>query len=160
VAAIDDLPLRHRLFLKAYRFRTLTPVPFAPPRRPLPESRVALVTTGAVSLPEQPPFDEKVRGGDSSYREIPAGADLRTLAIHHRSDAFDPTGFEEDRNLGFPLDRLHEMEARGEIGAVNRRHFSVMGSITATGRLVKDTAPAIASAFEADRVDAVLLVPL
>ncbi len=160
MASIADLPLRHRLFLATYRFRKLSSVPFVRPRRALAESCVAVVTTGALSLPEQPPFDESIRGGDSSYREIGDGADLRRLAIHHRSDAFDHTGFERDRNLGFPLDRLHEMKGRGEIGSVNRRHFSVMGSITAPGRLTRDTAPAIAAALLEDGVDVALLVPL
>lgn len=143
-----------------YRYRALDPLPFARLRKPLEESRVALVTTGGVYLPSQDPFDCAMKGGDPSFREIPSETDVATLAIAHKSDAFDQTGFQSDRNLGFPLDRLREMAARGEIGALAPRAFSFMGSITAPGRLVKEAAPAAAALLEADGVDVALLVPL
>ena len=44
------------------------------PRRPLSESRLALVTTGGVHLPEQERFDIDDPLGDCSYREIPSDA--------------------------------------------------------------------------------------
>jgi len=160
VASLSDLSFRNRLFMATYRYRALEPVPFAFPARPLPRARVALVTTGAVYAPGQPPFDESARGGDVSFREIPSDADVSTLGIAHKSDAFDPSGFLADRNLGFPLDRLREMAAHGEIGELNRRHLSFMGSITAPGRLLAQTAPAAADLLAADRVDVALLVPL
>lgn len=154
------LSLKDRLFLATYRFRVLDPVPFAPLRRPLFEARVALVTTGGLTAEGQPPFDLEARGGDTSYRLLDAGVDTRSLAIGQRSHSFDHTGFEEDRNLGFPLDRLRELAAAGEVGSVAPRHVSVMGSITAPGRLIKESAPAAAMALVADGVDAALLVPL
>jgi D-proline reductase (dithiol) PrdB len=160
VASLSDLSLRNRVFMATYRYRALDPVPFARPRAPLGEARVALVTTGGVYLPSQEPFDEALKGGDSSFREIPSGTAVETLGIAHKSDAFDQAGFRADRNLGFPLDRLREMAARREIGALNGRALSFMGSITAPGRLVKDTAPAAARLLEADGVDVALLVPL
>jgi len=143
-----------------YRYRALDPVPFTRPSRRLPEARVALVTTGGVYLPSQAPFDCAVKGGDVSFREIPADADLPTLGIAHKSDAFDQSGLQADRNLGLPLERLREMAARGEIGSLNGRALSFMGSITAPGRLVKETAPAAAALLAADGVDAAFLVPL
>jgi D-proline reductase (dithiol) PrdB len=135
-------------------------VPFARLARPLKQARVALVTTGGVHLPSQAPFDCGIKGGDASFREIPADADLTALGIAHKSDAFDQSGFLADRNLGFPLERLREMAAKGEIGSLNGRALSFMGSITAPGRLVKDTAPAAAALLAADGVDAAFLVPL
>lgn len=160
VASLSDLSLKNRLFMATYRYRALDPVPFARPRKPLGEARVALVTTGAVFLPSQPPFDTSLKCGDSSFREIPSETAVETLGIAHKSDAFDQTGFREDRNLGFPLERLREMAARREIGTLNGRALSFMGSITAPGRLVKETAPAAASLLEADGVDVAFLVPL
>ena len=146
--------------MSTYRFRALDPVPVARPRKPLDESRGALVTTGGVYLPSQVPFDDTMKGGDSSFREIPSKTGVETLGIAHKSDAFDQTGFLADRNLGFPLDRLREMAAKGEIGVLNGRAVSFMGSISAPGRLVKETAPAAARLLEADGVDVALLVPL
>ena len=160
MASLSDLSLKHRLFMATYRYRALDPVPFARPRKPLREARVALVTTGAVFLPSQPPFDVSREGCDVSFREIPAGTAVETLGIAHKSDAFDQAGFREDRNLGFPLDRLREMAARGEIGSLNERALSFMGSITSPGRLVKETAPAAASLLEADGTDVAILIPL
>jgi D-proline reductase (dithiol) PrdB len=160
VATLADLSLKNRLFMATYRYRTVDPIPFARPRKPLREARVALVTTGAVYAPGQDPFDEETRGGDFSFRVIPKDADVSTLGIAHKSDAFDQTGFLADRNLGFPLDRLREMEARGVIGSLAPRALSFMGSISAPGRLVKETAPEAAALLAADGVDVALLVPL
>ena len=160
MASLSDLSLKNRVFMATYRYRALDPVPFARPRKTLEKARVALVTTGGIYLPSQERFDDARKGGDSSFREIPAATDVQTLGIAHKSDAFDQTGFQADRNLGFPLDRLREMAARSEIGALNGRALSFMGSITAPGRLQCDTAPAAASLLEADGVDVALLVPL
>jgi D-proline reductase (dithiol) PrdB len=160
VAHLVDLSLKNRLFMATYRYRALEPVPFATPARPLTEARVALVTTGAVYAPGQPPFDERLKGGDVSFREIEGGVDVSTLGIAHRSDAFDQTGFQKDRNLGFPLDRLREMAACGEIGLLNARHLSFMGSISAPGRLISETAPRAADLLATDGVDVAFLVPL
>ena len=59
---------------------------------------------------------------------------------------------ERDPELAFPLTRLHELAADGVVGEVGPRHATCMGSITATGRLVRDTAPEIARTFTDDQV--------
>jgi len=160
MADVSELSIATRLFLAAYRWRRIDPVPFAPMDKPLSAARVAIVTSAAFTLPSQPPFDDDVRGGDPSLREIPGDADVATLVESHRSESFDHSGLHADPNLGFPLDRLRELAAAGIAGSVAPRHFSVMGSITAPGRLVRDTAPEIARRLSADAVDAVLLVPV
>ena len=160
MARLSDLSVKNRLFMAAYRYRALSPVPWARPRRPLREARVALVTTAALHAPGQEPFDTKKKGGDVSFRAIPADADLPRLTSAHRSDAFDPAGLRADRNLGFPLGRLREMEAAGTIGSLAPRALSFMGSISAPLRLVKETAPAATSLLAEDGADVALLVPL
>jgi D-proline reductase (dithiol) PrdB len=160
VAELAELPLSIRLFLKAYRWRRIDPLPWATPRKPLRESKVALVSTAGLVLPTQVPFDDEVKGGDWSYREIPDDADVAAMIESHRSKSFDRSGLRADANLGFPLDRLHELVEEGAIGASNHRHFSLMGSITAPGRLMSQSAPAVAEALVADDVDAVLLIPI
>ena len=146
--------------MRTYRYRTYDWSPGAQMRTPLGQANVAVVTTAALYLPGQKPFDERTRGGDYTYREIPRGVELETLKIGHRSDAFDPSGIQKDRNLALPLDRLEEMLSDGMIGRVNRRHFSFMGSITAPGRLIHRTAPEVAELLIDDKVDAVLLTPV
>jgi D-proline reductase (dithiol) PrdB len=66
----------------------------------------------------------------------------------------------EDPNIAFPIDRVRELVARGRIGSGNRRHLSFMGSITAPGRLIHDTAPMGAQFLVEDQVDVALLVPI
>ncbi|MBI2822174.1 MAG: hypothetical protein HYX74_08110 [Acidobacteria bacterium] len=157
---IGEFSWRVQLFLKAYPWRRIDPVPWTPLRRPLPQCRVALVSSAGLVLPGQKHFDESIRGGDPAFREIPADADLTTLVDTHRSESFDHSGVRQDPNLALPLDRLRVLQAAGRIGEINRRHFSFMGSITAPGRLIRNTAPEIARLLLQDAVDVVLLVPV
>ena len=157
---IRDLKLSLRVFARTYPWRRIAPVPVARPGRPIARCRVALVTTAGLVVPGDAPFDERIRGGDFSHRVIPSGADVQALEEHHRSDAFDHAGIAADRNIGFPLDRLRELAAAQEIGEVAPRHASLMGSITAPGRLVRHTLPALADLLGEDRVDVALMVPV
>jgi D-proline reductase (dithiol) PrdB len=160
MASFSELSLSERLFLLGYRFRRVDPIPWAGAGKPLCQARVALISTGGVFLPEQEPFDPSCRGGDFTYREIPSDTDVSRLRIGQRSQAFDHCGFERDRNLAFPLARLSEMAGRREIGSLSPRAISVMGSITATGRFVRSTVPAIAECLRQDGVEAALLIPV
>jgi D-proline reductase (dithiol) PrdB len=160
LARIKDLSFPHRIFMKYYRFRSVDWQPGAHLDKPLSESKFALVTTAALHLPAQPAFDSSIRGGDSSFRELPADTDVSQLKVAHRSSAFDQAGALADRNLVFPLDRFRELAARGAVGVLNHRHFSFMGSITAPERLISETAPAVAGLLRQDQVDAVLLLPV
>lgn len=157
---IRDLKLAYRMFVRTYRWRVIDPVPVASLRRPISSCRVALVSSAGLVEPGDEPFDVKVRGGDFSHRIIRSGVDVQTLEEHHRSDAFDHAGIEADRNLGLPLDRLHELERAGVIGSVAPRHISLMGSITAPGRLVRQTLPRVAEVLERDDVDVAVMVPV
>jgi D-proline reductase (dithiol) PrdB len=157
---LGEFSWRYRLFLARYPWRRIDPVPWAPLRRPLARSRIALVSSAGFVVPGQPPFERAKRGGDPTFRVIPAEADVHRLQELQRSEAFDHTGIREDPNLAFPLERLGELVARGRIGSVAPRHLSFMGSITAPGRLIRDTAPEAAEVLVEDEVDAALLVPV
>ncbi len=160
MAKLSDLKLTYRLYMKGYIYRSHDWTPGAVLRKPLGEATIACVSTASFFLPDQEPFDESVRGGDFSYREIPAEANLASMGMSHRSDAFDEEGLLEDYNLALPVDRLAEMAESGEIGAVAPRHFSFQGSIPAPGRLIKQTAPEVAEKLKSDGVDGVLLTPV
>ena len=149
-----------RAMLKLYRWRTIDPVPWAVPDKPLSDCRLGLVSSAGLVLPDQEPFDDSVKGGDWSMRTIPSGADPQVLIESHRSESFDRSGLEADKNLVFPLDRFREMEREGAIASLAPRALSVMGSITAPGRLVKHTAPQAAEMFLEDGVDVAFLVPV
>jgi D-proline reductase (dithiol) PrdB len=157
---LSEFPLKYKLFLKAYPWRRIDPVPWAPLKKPLKDSRAAVVTSAGLVQPGQEPFDDSIRGGDYSFREIPADTDVSALIDTHRSDLYDHSGFRQDPNLVFPLDRLRELVGSGRIGSLNRRHLSFMGSITAPGRLVKKTAPLAVPKLVEDGVDIALLLPV
>ena len=160
MATLDSLRLTDRIFVRTYPWRRIDPVPWAPLTKPLAACRLALVSSAGLVLPGQAPFDDRVRGGDFGFREIPADTDVRTLIDTHRSGSFDHAGMASDPNLAFPLDRAHELAASGFVGSVNGRHLSFMGSITAPGRLVRQTAPEAARLLVEDGVDVALLVPV
>jgi D-proline reductase (dithiol) PrdB len=137
----------------------LAGMPWTPMKKPLSESRVALVTTAGVHLGTQKPFDMKDPDGDPSFREISSGARREDLTITH--DYYDHSDADKDINIVFPVDRLKELSASGLIGEVGPRFFGLMGHIS--GRHVKtlydDTAREIARRLKEDLVDAVVLTP-
>jgi len=162
MATYDDLSLTVRLFMKGYPFSryAIDPVPCTPLAKPLNEARVALVTTAGLHTPDQPGFDSSIKMGDTSFREIPNTVETHSLIESHRSPAFDHAGVQADRNLVFPLDRFRELVARGEVGELNHRHFSFMGSIVGPRLLIGETAPRVAQLLREDRVDVAFLTPV
>ena len=128
--------------------------PFVRPEKPLRESRIALVTTGGVHLPEQPRFDIDDPAGDCSYREIPTGTrELTWTHAYHRPDEGS------DLDAVFPLWTLRGLVSTGDVGSLNPRHFSFMGAIHETAPLSEKTAPEVADKLLKDGADAVLLTP-
>ena len=128
--------------------------PFVHPRKPLEESRLALVTTGGVHLPGDARFDIDDPLGDCSYREI--RADAQNLTWTHAYYAPDRG---DDLDAVFPLWTLRGLAREGVVGELNHRHFSFMGAIHDPGPLVWHTAPEVAGKLADDGVDAVLLTP-
>jgi len=160
MTSFADLSPKDRTFMEQYSYRRSRWSEMAELRKPLGLARGALVTTAALHLPDQPPFDETVRGGDWSYREIPGDVEVARLRTSHRSKSFDRSGIEKDPNVAFPLDRLRELSVQGVLGVPLDRHFSFMGSITAPGSLIKETAPEVARKLREDGADWVLLSPV
>jgi D-proline reductase (dithiol) PrdB len=160
VGDLSEFSLRTRLFLQAYPWRRVDPVPWTPLRMPLGDAQVAIISSAGLVLPEQPRFDETARGGDWTWRAIPGDTDPARLVDTHRSGTYDHHGVASDPNLAFPLDRLRELARERVIGRVANRHFSFMGSITAPSRLRTVSAPEVAEAIVADGTDVVLLIPI
>lgn len=157
---LNEFPLKYRIFLKAYPWRRIDPVPWTPLQKPLKDCRVALVSSGGFITPDQVPFDKSIRGGDPSYREIPSDINAAILIDTHRSRLFDHSGMRQDPNLAFPIDRMRELAKTGRIGSLNHRYLSFMGSLTAPGRMLKKTAPEAINLLVKDGVDIALLLPV
>ena len=150
---MSDKHLRSTLGgLKGFAFDE---VPWTTPK-PLHESRVAIVTTAGLRVESNADWN----AGDQGFTEIPTDADGLTLA-HYRPN-FDRVGWVLDKNVVFPIDRLHEMVEEGIIGSVADTHISFMGAqpdhTLETIRL--DTGPAAAKLLADDEVDVVLLTPV
>ena len=128
--------------------------PFVRPEKSLEESRLALVTTGGVHLPEDARFDIDDPSGDCSYREIPT--DVQALTWTHSYYAPDR---DDDLDAVFPLWTLRGLVREGVVGELNHRHFSFMGAIHDPGPLARESAPEVAGKLVDDGVDAVLLTP-
>jgi len=129
-------------------------LPFVRPKKPLRESRLALVTTGGVHLPAQPRFDIDDPAGDCSYREIPSSAtDLTWTHAYYRPDEGS------DLDAVFPLLTLRGLVEEDAVGELGPRHFSFMGAIHDPTPLVEETAPEVARKLVEDDVDVVLLTP-
>lgn len=162
MATYGEMSLTTRLFMKQYPFSRyrIDPVPCQPLRQPIARSKVALVTTAGFCPPGQTPFDNSLKKGDCTWREIPGSIETATLIESHRSQSFDHRGVEADRNLAFPLDRFRELLAAGVIGSLNHRHFSFMGSIVGPRQLIDQQAPEVAQLLKDDGVEIVFLTPV
>jgi len=121
---------------------------------PLSRRRVAIVSSAGLVVRGETPF----RGRDADYRVIPADTRPDELLISHISVNFDRTGFQEDWNVVFPLDRLRELAAEGAIGKVAPIHYSFMGATDPVQ--MEPYARALAELLKQDSVDAVLLPPV
>ena len=132
-----------------------TETPFARPKKPLHECRLALITTGGVHMPEDARFDIDDLSGDCSYREIPGTADVLTWTHAY----YSPDRGGEDLDSVFPLWTLRELENEGVVGELNYRHFSFMGAIHEPAPLIERTAPEVARKLADDGVDAALFTP-
>ena len=82
-------------------------------RRPLPEAKLALVTTAGLHLRGDDPFAV----GEQTYRVIPADTPARDILQSQTSSGFDRTAFMQDVNISFPIDRLRELADRGAVGS-------------------------------------------
>ena len=157
---MNEFPLKYRLYLRAYPWRRVEPVPWTPLKKPLNACRLALISSAGMVTADQDPFDNLIRIGDTGIREISYDVDAEILRETHRSKAFDHTGIRQDPNLAFPVDRLRELADAGFIGSLNYRYFSLMGSVTTPAKLIKNTIPQVVPKLLEDQIDVALLIPV
>ncbi len=137
-------------------------IPWSPPGKPLAESTVALVSTAALALAEDRPFDQEGERrnpwwGDPSFRVIPRAATERDVRAYHLH--LDNRYVEQDLNCALPLARLLELERAEEIGRSAPSHYSFMGYILQPDVLLEESTPAMIERMRGEHVDIVLLAP-
>ena len=122
---------------------------------PLRERRVAVVTTSGLHPPGQATFYFR----DSAYRVIPGDTTGKDLVMSHTSVNYDRTGFQQDVNVVFPIDRLRELEEAGEIGSLADYHYAFM-SAGGKPEDFEDSSKEVAGLLKEDQVNAVLFTPV
>jgi hypothetical protein len=169
-AADDDVPIpymaRTRAYYEAigydvpYRWAHHASAPFQPLRKPLADSRVAIITTAA---PYDPTKGDQGPGaaynGAAKFYTVYAGDvnaphDLRISHI-----AYDRTHTSaKDHRTWFPLAQMKRAQAEGRIGTLAPHYFGA--PTNRSHRVTVETdAPDILARCRADAVDAAILVP-
>lgn len=162
---MNEVDLSHRLFVSyidksreyylargygnPYRWAHHEHVPFAPLAKPLSSSRVALITTAALT------------GEDRSLMELyaaPTAPPPAALFTDHRYWHKEATHTCDVESF-LPIRRLEEFAAIGRIGSLSPRFYGVPTDYSQR-RTIATYAPAILDLCRADAVDVALLFPL
>ena len=122
---------------------------------PLSQRRVAIISTAGLHRRDDRPFS--FEPGDH-YRIIPGDISANDLIMSHVSTNFDRSGFQQDWNIVFPLDRLRELVDDGTVGSLADFHYSFMGAMDPPD--IEASARKIAGLLKKDEIDAVLLIPV
>ena len=152
MARLSDLPdyeVEHLLEKPVPRFQSN---PFVH-GGPISERRVALIASGGIHRRSDDAFQMR----DAGYRLIPG--DATDFVMTHSSVNFDRTGFQDDVNVVFPIDRFRELEAGGTIGSLASVHYAFMGASLEPAD-VQQSAEEIAPLLKQDGVDTVFLIPV
>jgi hypothetical protein len=132
-----------------YRWAHHQDAPFTPLAKPLSQSRVALVSTAALT-------QETARL--MRVYSAPTAPPPVALYTEHRSWDKKATHTRDTESF-LPVRRLAEFADVGRIGAPSPRFYGVSTDFSQR-RTVEEYAPAVLELCRADAVDVVLLVPL
>ena len=120
---------------------------------PVPQRRVALISSAGLRRRDDRPFAVD----STDYRIIPF--EKRNEVVQdHVSAGHDRTGFNQDLNVVFPLERLAELARAGEIDSAAHYHYAFMGASAPTA--FEPAARRLAGTLKGDAVDAVVLCPV
>jgi D-proline reductase (dithiol) PrdB len=153
MARLDDIPEGEREMLKRMVMPVFEATPFVK-GKPLSQRRVSILSTAALQKRDDKVFSR----GEASYRIIPGDTAPEDIIMSHNSVNFDRSGFQQDLNVCFPLQRLHDLADEGFIGSVADYHYTVLGSVPPEQN--EGTARQIAGMMKREGVDTVLLIPI
>ena len=153
---LDRLPPANRANLLNLPMQVNEGSPWTPPRAPLAACRVAIVTTAGLHRRGDRPFTP----GDPTYRVIPSDTPTVDIVQSHTSIGFDRVPLLRDVNISFPIDRLRELVARGELGGLAPAQLLVHGR-AARRRAHRGARPApeVARRLREEGADVALITP-
>ncbi len=143
-----------QVYLEDLECITFESTPWVGDGLPLGERRIAIVSTAGLQRRGDHPFAADA----ADYRVLPGDSTAADIVMSHMSLEYDRTGFQQDLNVVFPIDRLREFAAEGVIGSLADFHYSVMGATSPDE--MEPAAHELSGLFKADAVDTVLLVPV
>lgn len=168
-APAHDLPIRYidRIstyyrtlgYGKPYRWAQYSDVPFTPLKKPLSESRVALVTTAAPYRPDKgdqgpgAPYNAAAKFYRVYTDSTEGEPDVRVS--HIGIDRKHTTA--EDMNTWFPLEQLKRLAAEGRIGGLTPRFYGAPTNRSQRTTIEQDCTDILARIRE-DGADAVVIV--
>jgi len=152
---LDRLPQISRNNLLTFPAQVNDTAPFVRPAKPLAACRLAIVTTAGLHLRN----DRRFTPGDPTYRVIPSAAPTADIIQSHTSIGFDRVPTMRDINISFPIDRLRELVARGELGALAPSFYSFMGAQREVARIEREIGPEVARRLAGEGVDLALVTP-
>jgi D-proline reductase (dithiol) PrdB len=152
---LDRLPPANRNNLLTLPVQENATAPFTALMRRLGACRMAIVTTAGLHRRGDRPFGP----GDQGYRAIASETPNADIIQSHTSLGFDRAPIMRDINISFPVDRLRELVARGELGALASHHYSFMGAQRDLARVERETGPEVGRRLRDEGVDAALITP-
>jgi D-proline reductase (dithiol) PrdB len=152
---LDRLPQLNRNNLLMLPVQVNDTAPFTRLDRPLSAGRLAIVTTAGLHRRGDRPFGP----GEQTYRIIAANALAADILQSHTSLGFDRVPIMRDLNISFPVDRLRELVARGELGGTGPHHYSFMGALRDVRRIQEETGPEVGRRLRDEGVQAALITP-
>lgn len=137
-------------------------IPWTPLKKPIRQTRFALMTSAGISMKSDPPFDvarekREPAWGDPSSRQIPASACEKDIDVNHLHINTDY--IKQDINVMLPLKRFQEFEKEGIIGRLTSTCYSYYGFQMDPAELLEHTMPNVADQMQVENVEAVLLTP-
>ncbi|MBI5181144.1 MAG: hypothetical protein HZA05_07045 [Nitrospirae bacterium] len=156
---LTRFPALLNIYVKRAKPVVVEGTPWMPFTKDLKKCKIVLLTTAGVHLKSQSPFNMNDPDGDPTYREIPLNTPNSELMITH--DYYDHKDADKDINIVFPIDRLKEMKAEGEIKEIAEINYGFMGHIDEQHlkTLINAIAPEIAKKLKTNHVDAAILTP-
>jgi len=138
-------------------------IPWSPLTKPVSQCAVSLCSSAGLALISDQPFDQEIERrdpwfSDPSYRILPRTASTGSVRVYHLH--INPSFAEQDLNCVMPVERLNELEARGEVGRSAPSHYSYMGYTMRPEALLRRSVPDIIRHLREEQVEAVVLVPV
>ncbi len=144
---------------KPYQWATHDDVPFTPLKKPLSESRLALISTSEISIKswddQRTPLE---KGEVGNVYAVPTDTPIEELYSHSHSFDKHATTL-EDVNAFFPVTRLQEFAAEGRIGSLAPTAHGLYNAYSQRKTREADL-PELLRRCQEEAVDVALLTPV